>query len=50
MIRLGRKIVDAFSTSWRRERELRNVQQQKNLLVKKLVADVVTKSYLENSE
>ena len=43
MIRLGRKTGAAFSTSWRRQRELRNVQQQKNLPVKKLVADVVTR-------
>ena len=39
VIRLGRKIVTAFSTSRRRQRELRSAQKQKHLPVMKLVAD-----------
>ena len=43
VIGLCRKVVSFFSYSWKRQRELREAQQQKKLLEKKLKGDVVTR-------
>lgn len=43
VLRLCRKIVAAFSHSWKRKRELRHVQEQNDIPTKKLLADVSTR-------
>ena len=43
VIGLCRKVVSFFSYSWKRQKELREAQQQKNLPEKKLKGDVVTR-------
>ena len=43
VIGLCRKVVPSFSNSWKRQKELRKAQQQKNLPEKKLKGDVVTR-------
>ena len=43
VIGLSRKVVSSFSYSWKRQKELREAQRQKNLLEKKLKGDVVTR-------
>ena len=43
VINLCRKVVAAFSHSWKRKRDLQEVQEQKNLPVKQLKGDVSTR-------
>ena len=43
VIGLCRKVVSSFSYSWKRQKELREAQRQKNLPEKKLKGDVVTR-------
>ena len=43
VICLCRKVVSSFSYSWKRQKELKETQQQKNLPEKKLKGDVVTR-------
>ena len=38
-----RRVIAAFSYSWKRQRDLREIQQQKDLLLKKLKGDVCTR-------
>jgi len=43
VVALCRKVVSAFSYSWKRQRDLKEAQTQKNLPEKKLKGDVVTR-------
>ena len=43
VINLCRKVVAAFSYSWKRKRDLQEVQEQKNLPVKQLKGDISTR-------
>lgn len=43
VIGLCRKVVSSFSYSWKRQKELREAQRQKNLPEKKLKGDVITR-------
>ena len=43
VICLCRKVVSSFSYSWKRQKELKEAQRQKNLTEKKLKGDVVTR-------